>query len=233
MSGRRRGGIVLALGAAAMLVAGGAVTVQQLTSDGGTTASVRPSAPEQGGTPALLATDTPAAEATPPQASVPRPVGPPKTTPKTTAKASAPAKGRKKTTSTTPVTGRMSALEHRVVVLTNAERAKHGCGALRGDSRLANAARAHSTDMAVHKYFDHNSQDGTTPWTRIKRAGYAQPGAENIAMGYPTAAAVMQGWMNSPGHRANILNCKLRALGVGVHSGGSGGPWWTQDFGWT
>jgi uncharacterized protein YkwD len=233
MSGRRRGGIVLALGAAAILVAGGAVTVQQLTSDGGTTASVRPSAPEQGGTPAPAATDTPAAEATPPQASVPRPVGPPKTTPKTTAKASAPAKGRKKTTSTTPVTGRMSALEQRVVVLTNAERAKHGCGALRGDSRLANAARAHSTDMAVHKYFDHNSQDGTTPWTRIKRAGYVQPGAENIAMGYPTAAAVMQGWMNSPGHRANILNCKLRALGVGVHSGGSGGPWWTQDFGWT
>jgi uncharacterized protein YkwD len=157
------------------------------------------------------------------RAPVPHRVGPSKST----AKASAP--GKKKTTST--ATGGMSALEQRVLALTNTQRGKHGCAPLRGNSRLANAARAHSTDMAVHKYFDHNSQDGTSPWTRIKRAGYTQPGAENIAMGQPTPAAVMQSWMNSPGHRANILNCKLKALGVGVHTG-SGGPWWTQDFGW-
>jgi uncharacterized protein YkwD len=135
--------------------------------------------------------------------------------------------------SATTVADGMSAVEQRVVELTNAERAKYGCSPLRGDSRLAAAARGHSDDMALHNYFDHNSQDGTSPWDRMKRAGYAQPGAENIAMGYPTADAVMNGWMNSLGHRANILNCRLRALGVGVHSGSGGGPWWTQDFGWT
>jgi uncharacterized protein YkwD len=131
------------------------------------------------------------------------------------------------------VPGGMSTLEERVVVLTNGERAKRGCGPLRGDLRLAAAARAHSNDMARNNYFDHNSQDGTTPWVRMKRAGYLQPGAENIAKGYPTADAVMAGWLNSPGHRANILNCRLRALGVGFHSGFGSGALWTQDFGWT
>jgi hypothetical protein len=92
------------------------------------------------------------------------------------------------------------------------------------------AARAHSKDMRVKGYFEHNSPDGKTPWDRIKAAGYSQPGAENIAMGYATAKAVIDGWMNSPGHRANILNCKLKAVGIGVEYG-SGGPWWTQDFG--
>jgi uncharacterized protein YkwD len=238
MSGRPIRGVVLVAGAAVILTAGGAVAVERVTSAGDTsTASVRPSTPVAASEPGSGADPTPdttvarpTASAVPRRVLTPHPVGPPKTTatttPRTTATTSASAK------KTTTVTGGMGALEQRVLVLTNAERAKHGCAALRGDPRLAAAARAHSNDMALHKYFDHNSQDGTTPWDRIKRAGYPEPGAENIAMGYPTAAAVMKGWMNSPGHRANILNCKLRALGVGVHSGGSGGPWWTQDFGW-
>jgi uncharacterized protein YkwD len=235
MAGRRKAGVALAVGAAAVLIAGGAVAVEQLTSGGGTTASVQPSAPlagpESGDSPTSETTVTPTttAPAAPLATPTPHVIG----SPKITAASSAPAKSAKSAKKTATATGGMSALEQRVLVLTNGERAKHGCGALRGDSRLAAAARAHSADMAVHHYFDHNSQDGTTPWDRIKRAGYTQPGAENIAMGYPTAAAVMTGWMNSPGHRANILNCKLRALGVGVHSAGSGGPWWTQDFGWT
>jgi uncharacterized protein YkwD len=120
--------------------------------------------------------------------------------------------------------------EDLAVQLTNAQRAQHGCSALRIDSRLRTAARAHSKDMRVKGYFEHNSPDGKTPWDRIKAAGYSQPGAENIAMGYATAKAVIDGWMNSPGHRANILNCKLKAVGIGVEYG-SGGPWWTQDFG--
>ncbi|MFI0447581.1 CAP domain-containing protein [Actinomadura sp. 6N118] len=121
--------------------------------------------------------------------------------------------------------------EAAVVTLTNKERAKAGCGALRSDQRLATAARRHSADMAAHDYFDHTSRNGDSPWKRMEDAGYTSPGAENIAKGYPTAAAVVEGWMKSPGHRANILNCKLRAIGVGM-VGGSGGPWWTQDFGW-
>ena len=120
--------------------------------------------------------------------------------------------------------------EDLAVKLTNTQRAQHGCSALRIDSHLRTAARAHSKDMRVRHYFEHNSLDGRTPWDRIKAAGYSQPGAENIAMGYATAQAVVDGWMNSPGHRANILNCSLKAVGIGVEYG-SGGPWWTQDFG--
>jgi uncharacterized protein YkwD len=116
------------------------------------------------------------------------------------------------------------------VQFTNAERALHGCSTLRVDSRLRTAAYAHSKDMRVRHYFEHNSLDGRTPWDRIKAAGYGNPGAENIAMGYANAKAVVDGWMKSPGHRANILNCSLKAIGIGVEYG-TGGPWWTQDFG--
>ncbi|MFC9977759.1 CAP domain-containing protein [Spirillospora sp. NPDC127200] len=121
--------------------------------------------------------------------------------------------------------------EGAVVTLTNKERAKAGCGALRTDSRLTTAARRHSADMAKHNYLDHTSRNGDSPWKRMEDAGYTGGGAENIARGYPTAEAVVAGWMKSPGHRANILNCKLRAIGVGM-AAGSGGPWWTQNFGW-
>ncbi|MGI5419372.1 CAP domain-containing protein [Actinomadura luteofluorescens] len=127
--------------------------------------------------------------------------------------------------------GGSSGPEASVVSLTNAERAKHGCPALRNDARLATAARKHSADMAANNYFDHTSRNGDSPWKRMEDAGYSSPGAENIAKGYPTASAVVKGWMDSPGHRANILNCGLRAIGVGMASG-SGGPLWTQDFGW-
>ncbi|QXJ23709.1 CAP domain-containing protein [Actinomadura graeca] len=121
--------------------------------------------------------------------------------------------------------------EATVVALTNSERVKAGCKALRPDARLAAAARKHSADMAANGYFDHTSRNGDSPWKRMEDAGYPSPGAENIAKGYATAAAVVAGWMKSPGHRANILNCDLRAIGVGM-ADGAGGPLWTQDFGW-
>ncbi|WP_243713113.1 CAP domain-containing protein [Actinomadura sp. 6K520] len=127
-------------------------------------------------------------------------------------------------------TAGQSGPEAAVVSLTNAERAKSGCGALRVDQRLVTAARKHSADMAANNYFSHTSQNGDSPWDRMAAAGYPDAGAENIAKGYPTAAAVVKGWMNSPGHRANILNCGLRAIGVGMASG-PGGPYWTQNFG--
>jgi uncharacterized protein YkwD len=120
--------------------------------------------------------------------------------------------------------------EQTAVVLTNAQRERHGCAPLRTDSRLRTAARDHSADMRDRGYFDHDTPNGTSPWDRIKAQGYADPGAENIARGYGTAAAVVAGWMDSPGHRANILNCDLKAVGIGVAYGPSG-PWWTQDFG--
>ncbi|QUH03359.1 CAP domain-containing protein [Saccharopolyspora erythraea] len=118
--------------------------------------------------------------------------------------------------------------EGRVVELVNQARAGAGCAAVKADSRLADAAQAHSTDMANRSYFDHTSQDGSTFSQRITRAGYPSPAAENIAMGQQTAEQVMDAWMKSPGHKANILNCSLKTIGVGVEPNGW---YWTQDFG--
>lgn len=123
-----------------------------------------------------------------------------------------------------------SAAERKVVKLVNVARAKAGCKALRVDRRLRKAAYLHSRDMGVHHYFDHNSQDGRTPWDRIRARAYTTPSAENIAAGQQSPASVMDGWMHSKGHRTNILNCSSKAIGVGVWKGG-GRPIWTQDFG--
>jgi uncharacterized protein YkwD len=129
-----------------------------------------------------------------------------------------------------------SALDNirQVVSLTNANRRAHGCPNLVVDQRLMKAAQQHSADMAAHNYFAHNSQSGKNPGSRITAAGYRWTRwAENIAAGYPTGAKVVDGWMHSSGHRANILNCKLRNIGVGfVSSPKSKYPtYWTQDFG--
>lgn len=118
-----------------------------------------------------------------------------------------------------------------VVRLVNVARAAAGCGPVRVDSRLTTAARLHSEDMARQDYFSHTSVDGRSPWDRIEAQGYRAGSAENIAAGYATPAAVMDGWMNSPGHRANILACSSQAIGVGLGRGGSYGTYWTQDFG--
>lgn len=118
-----------------------------------------------------------------------------------------------------------------VVALVNQERAKAGCQALTEDPQLEKAAQGQSDDMAARAFFDHTNPDGADPGQRITAAGYKwSTYGENIAQGQQTAAAVMESWMNSPGHRANILNCSFKDIGVGVHKG-SGGPWWTQDFG--
>jgi uncharacterized protein YkwD len=122
--------------------------------------------------------------------------------------------------------------EDEVLRLVNVERGKAGCGALHMDSRLRKAARDFSALMAAKNFFDHISPDGSTFVDRIARAGYprGQAAAENIAYGYRDPAAVMKGWMNSEGHRRNILNCSLKAIGVGLAYRKST-PYWTQDFG--
>ena len=124
--------------------------------------------------------------------------------------------------------------EAEVLRLVNVERAKVGCQALKANATLAAVAQAHSKDMAVNGYFDHNSQNGTTPFQRMTKAGYTYSlAAENIAAGQQTPAAVMDAWMHSAGHKANILNCGLTELGVGVWTlkGSPYGIYWTQDFG--
>jgi uncharacterized protein YkwD len=134
-----------------------------------------------------------------------------------------------------PVTGPMPGFgkkEAEVLRLVNVERSKVGCRPLRGNRNLALAARRHSQDMADHNYFDHTSQDGRDFSTRAKAAGYRGfPSAENIAAGSDTAAKTMGQWMNSEGHRTNILNCDYKDLGVGLGTGGGYRYYWTQDFG--
>lgn len=141
------------------------------------------------------------------------------------------AKATRRTARSLPVWTSGEPLQAEVVRLVNIARASAGCAPLRIDGRLTAAARLHSEDMARQNYFSHTSLDGRTPWDRIAAQGYPAASGENIAAGHKTPAAVMEGWMNSAGHRANILSCASRAIGVGVGYGGHYGTYWTQDFG--
>lgn len=124
-----------------------------------------------------------------------------------------------------------STAEAAVLSLVNEERGKAGCSPVTASSTLATLAETFSEDMAARGFFDHTDPDGATPWDRAEKLGIANLGGENIARGQADAAAVMEAWMNSPGHRANILNCDFKTMGVGAHFA-SGGPWWTQNFGY-
>ncbi|GHD64332.1 sigma-70 family RNA polymerase sigma factor [Streptomyces goshikiensis] len=118
-----------------------------------------------------------------------------------------------------------------VIALVNKERAAAGCGPLTENSQLRSAAQGHSDDMAARNFFDHTNPDGADPGKRVTAAGYRwSTYGENIARGQQNADSVMDSWMKSPGHRANILNCAFKEIGVGIHQG-AGGPWWTQNFG--
>lgn len=117
-------------------------------------------------------------------------------------------------------------------MLTNAQRRSAGCQPLSVDDTLTAVAQAHSADMARRGFFDHVNPDGRSPFDRMTAAGYRyRMAAENIAAGYRSPQQVVDGWMNSPGHRRNILNCGLTEIGIGYATGGGYGVYWTQDFG--
>ncbi|MGI5273865.1 CAP domain-containing protein [Nonomuraea sp. CA-218870] len=122
-----------------------------------------------------------------------------------------------------------STAESEVVRLTNQARARNGCRPLTHDPQLRRAAERHSADMATRGYFDHTGRNGSSVGDRIRAAGFSPVRAwgENIAMGQSTAAQVVRGWLDSPGHRQNIMNCSFTHIGVGHHSRG---PHWTQVF---
>ncbi len=105
--------------------------------------------------------------------------------------------------------------------------------ALTFDERLRCSSRKHSKDMSVNGFFSHTGSDGSTPWARMSSAGYTYTqAAENIAAGYSTPAAVVNGWMASTGHCKNIMNAALKHLGVGYYWGTTGYKhYWTQRFG--
>ncbi|GAU70127.1 membrane protein CrgA [Streptomyces sp. NBRC 110611] len=118
----------------------------------------------------------------------------------------------------------------RVLALVNQERARAGCSPVTADRKLGALAQRFSDDMARRGFFGHTDPDGDTPWDRARDLGIDNLGGENLARGQADAEAVMETWLDSPGHRANILNCEYRTLGVGARFG-PGGPWWTQEFG--
>jgi uncharacterized protein YkwD len=123
---------------------------------------------------------------------------------------------------------------NRVIELTNEHRRAAGCSNLTWNPALAQAAQHHATDMAANNYFSHTSRSGTSFATRIRRAGYRyRMVAENIAAGQQSPEEVVATWMASPAHRANILNCRLRHVGIGLgeSSSSSYGLYWVQDFG--
>ncbi len=131
----------------------------------------------------------------------------------------------------------LSPEQQRVVDLVNAERSQAGCAPLRVSDQLTLAAQGHSEDMALYDFFSHTSFDGRSPWDRIRKTGYDySSAAENIAAGYSMAASAVSAWMNSSGHRANILNCGLEETGVGYYylENDTGnvnyGHYWTQVF---
>ena len=118
-----------------------------------------------------------------------------------------------------------------VINLANAERVKAGCQPLLISSQLTAAAQGHTADMANTNVMTHTGSNGSSPWDRINATGYQfRAAAENVAMGYGTPEEVMNGWMGSAGHRANILNCDLREIGVGYATSSDGTAYWTQDF---
>lgn len=121
--------------------------------------------------------------------------------------------------------------ENRVVTLVNAERAKAGLPPLTANWQLSRIARYKSQDMIDKGYFSHTSPTYGSPFTMIQSFGLNFSAAgENIAMGQPTPEEVMTAWMNSPGHRSNILSPAYSEIGVGLAKNSNGVCYWTQMF---
>ena len=113
-----------------------------------------------------------------------------------------------------------------LVDLTNGHREGLGCPALMWHAPSADVAQAHSEDMVARSYFSHTNPDGLSPFDRLAEAGITyQLAGENIAAGYQTPPAVFDGWLGSPGHRANIENCGFTSHGIGLED-----SHWTHMF---
>ncbi|MEV0318180.1 sigma-70 family RNA polymerase sigma factor [Streptomyces sp. NPDC050658] len=227
---RRRRNATVAAAAAALLVGGGTAYLLTTPADSDETSPSTAAAPAS--PTSASPSKSPSKSAKPSKSPKPKPSktkAKPKPKPTPTKTKPAPEPTRTKTAAPPPATP--SGVADQVIALVNTERSKAGCGPVKSNAKLATAATNHSADMAARDYFDHTSPDGKDPGDRITAAGYRwSTYGENIARGQQTPASVMDSWMNSEGHRANILNCSFKELGVGIHNG-SGGPWWTQAFG--
>lgn len=182
--------------------------------------SATPSAPATSSSPTATASPSPSPSksASPSPSASPRKSSPAPTT----------AKPRPMPPKQQPKANPANTPAEKVLAIVNAERAEAGCRPVKLDDRLARAAQLHSEDMSANHYFDHRSQDGRNFADRARAQGYTSPGAENIARGQNSAEHVMESWMNSQGHRDNILNCSLTTMGLGLVTD----DWtWTQVFG--
>ena len=127
---------------------------------------------------------------------------------------------------------------NRVLALINVERTQANLDSLQIDSQLSQAAQTHSESMADNNFFSHSGVDGSSPFDRIQDTGYQySTAAENIAAGHQTPESVVEAWMGSAGHRANILNSDLTEIGIGyeylANDTGSVNynSYWTTTFG--
>lgn len=132
---------------------------------------------------------------------------------------------------TIPDLSGVKSIESQVIQLTNQERAKNGLKPFTVNWELSRVARYKAMDMRDKNYFSHTSPTYGSPFDMIKNFGIAyRTAAENIAAGQTTPAAVVKAWMNSPGHRANMLSTSTNQIGVGYAKGGSYGYYWVQMF---
>jgi uncharacterized protein YkwD len=149
-------------------------------------------------------------------------------------------------TNVKPTRGNLEVVRGAILCLHNAERARHGLPALRESARLRRAAVRHSTHMVDAHFFDHTTPGGATMLDRIRHTGYTSGArawsiGENIAWGsgrLATAAQIERAWMNSAGHRTNILQRSFREIGIGIQPGvpvhlaaSQSGATYTTDFG--
>lgn len=122
--------------------------------------------------------------------------------------------------------------DQEILNLVNEERAKVGADPLQIDQQLDQSADLHSQDQANMNTMSHTGSNGSDIGSRVQDTGYQYSTVgENVAYGYPDAEAVMAGWMESDGHRENILNPDFEDLGVGYSVGSDGSAYWTQNFG--
>ena len=132
---------------------------------------------------------------------------------------------------TIPEAAPLSTLEDEVIRLVNIERSKYGLPAFEKNWEVARVARYKAQDMIDKKYFSHNSPIYGSPFNMMENFGLRfSSAAENIAMGQKSAAEVIKTWMDSPGHRANILSRTVTQIGVGTAKAANGTLYWTQLF---
>jgi uncharacterized YkwD family protein len=146
-------------------------------------------------------------------------------------KPAAPVATKPATPSNTTVSSSNLTYEQKVAELVNIERQKNGVPALTLDSSISNVARTKSKDMAVNNYFSHQSPTYGMAGDMLRQFGINWSAwGENIASGQKTPEAVVTAWMNSPGHRANILSTNFSNIGVGYATNSNGTAYWTQMF---